>query len=41
MERGYKAIVKLLLKMDKVNIDLRDKDGQTLLLWAVERILLL
>jgi len=41
MERGYRAIVKLLLEINKVNVNLRDKDGWTLLLWVVKRILLL
>ena len=41
MEWGYRAIVKLLLEINKVNVNLRDKDGWTLLLWVVKRILLL
>ena len=30
-----KAVVKLLLKTGKVDVDLKDSNGRTLLLWAI------
>ena len=37
IERGHRAIVKLLLKTGKVNINWKDKDSWMPLSWAVEK----
>jgi ankyrin repeat protein len=35
-DTGYKVVVKLLLETGRVDMDLKDYDSQTLLLWAIK-----
>ena len=37
MELGDKIIFTFLLKIDKVNVNWKDKDSWLLLLWAIEK----
>jgi ankyrin repeat protein len=37
VEEGHAAVVKLLLETSQVDIDSKDKDGQTPLLWAARK----